>query len=322
MPSNEAIIAFSVIFVLEAVTIIIGNTFTIFVFWSQRLYHKRTCFFLINLAVADLLVGISELSAIKTIPRSIQLAFLSLGSFSSVCFLALVSLERAYAVLWPLQHRVIHNRVYVYSIIIVWSLGLCAFTLMMLSIYYTNTDMIFFTTPITFLSIISLLLICASYFAIRTRLRFTPPGIESHNRQSTEHNLRLSRTFFIVAALSLVFWLPAFVVYTINDVCSLCIQSPSLFLIVKALRLANSMINPFVYSFRMPIFKDTLRNCWRKRRQNIKIRPVGASWLVWGRGKSFSPRMEHTVNSPDIVLSYYKNNDDTADKTFSSVLKL
>ena len=318
MSINDAIIAFSVIFVLEAVTIIIGNTFTIFVFLSQRLYHKRTCFFLINLAIADLLVGITELSAIKTIPRSIQLAFLSLGSFSSVCFLALISLERVYAVLWPLRHRVIRNRVYVYGIIIVWSLGSCAFTLMMLSIYYTNTNIIFFTTPITSFSLISLLLICASYLVIRTRLRFTPPGIESHNRQSTEHNLRLSRTFFIVAALSLVFWLPAFVVYTINDICSPCIQSPTSFLIVKALHLANSMINPFVYSFRMPIFKDTLRNCWRKRRQNIKIRPVGASWLVCGRGRSFSPRMDHTVNSPDIALSYYRNTNDTADKTFSS----
>ena len=232
MSINDAIIAFSVIFVLEAVTIIIGNTFTIFVFLSQRLYHKRTCFFLINLAIADLLVGITELSAIKTIPRSIQLAFLSLGSFSSVCFLALISLERVYAVLWPLRHRVIRNQVYVYGIIIVWSLGLCAFAVLMLGMYYTKKNMLFLTIPITSLSLISLLLICASYLAIRTRLRFTPPGIESHNRQSMERNLRLSRTFFIVAALSLVFWLPAFVVYIIGDFCRPCI-SPTGVSIVK-----------------------------------------------------------------------------------------
>ena len=175
-----------------------------------------------------------------------------------MCFHVLISLERVYAVLWPLQHRVIRNRVYIYSIIIAWSLGLCAFTLMMSSIYYTNTNIIFFTTPITSFSLISLLLICASYLAIGTRLRFTPPGIESHKRQSAAHKLRLSRTFFIVAALSLVFWLPAFVVYTIYDIYPPCIQSPTLFLIVKALHLANWMINPFVYSFRMPIFKDTL----------------------------------------------------------------
>ena len=317
MSNDEAISAFSVIFVLEAVTIIIGNTFTIFVFWSQRLYHKRSFFLLTNLAVADLLVGITELIvlATKTIPRSIPSALNAFSSFSSVLFLALISLERVYAVLWPLQHRIMRNRVYVYSIIIVWSLGLCAFILIMLSMYYTDTSMLFFTLPITSISLISLLLICASYLAIRNRLRFTPPGIESHERQSTERNLRLSRTFFIVVALSLVFWLPAFVVYTIRDVCFSSCNRQTEVLIVTTLHLANSMINPVVYSFRMPIFKDTLRNCWRERQKNIKIRPVRASWLVWGRGKSFSPRMEHTVNSPDIVLSYYKN---TADETFSA----
>ena len=157
MSNDEAISAFSVIFVLEAVTIIIGNTFTIFVFWSQRLYHKRSFFLLTNLAVADLLVGITELIvlATKTIPRSIPSALNAFSSFSSVLFLALISLERVYAVLWPLQHRIMRNRVYVYSIIIVWSLGLCAFILIMLSMYYTDTSMLFFTLPITSISLIS-----------------------------------------------------------------------------------------------------------------------------------------------------------------------
>jgi len=33
--------------------------FCIFVFWTQKLHHKRTCFLLINRAVAHLLVGIT-----------------------------------------------------------------------------------------------------------------------------------------------------------------------------------------------------------------------------------------------------------------------
>ena len=53
-------ITFVVIFVLEAIIIITGNTFTVFVFWTQRTHLKRTCVPLINLAVADMLVGIAE----------------------------------------------------------------------------------------------------------------------------------------------------------------------------------------------------------------------------------------------------------------------
>ena len=49
-----------VILAFEVVIIVVGNVFTIFVFWIQRLRLKRTFLLLINLAVADLLVGVGE----------------------------------------------------------------------------------------------------------------------------------------------------------------------------------------------------------------------------------------------------------------------
>ena len=58
--ANAFAIVFIDVFITEAVVIIIGNTFNIFVFWTQRFHLKRTCFLLISLAVADLLVGITD----------------------------------------------------------------------------------------------------------------------------------------------------------------------------------------------------------------------------------------------------------------------
>ena len=58
--SKEVALIFIAIYVVEAAIIVIGNTFTIFVFWTQRFRLKRTCYLLINLAVCDLLVGITE----------------------------------------------------------------------------------------------------------------------------------------------------------------------------------------------------------------------------------------------------------------------
>lgn len=102
-------IVFIVIFVLEGGAIIMGNTFTIFVFWTQRSHLKRTCFLLINLAVADLPVGITEPIVLGTekIPRMKAVrredvdkinspfsAFQVFGSSMSVIFLCLISLER------------------------------------------------------------------------------------------------------------------------------------------------------------------------------------------------------------------------------------
>lgn len=57
---NALAITFIGIFITEAIVIIIGNAFTNFVFWTRTAHLKRTCFLLISLAVADLLVGVTE----------------------------------------------------------------------------------------------------------------------------------------------------------------------------------------------------------------------------------------------------------------------
>ena len=113
---NPTATAFMAISTLEIAVIITGNVFTIFIFWTLRLRLKRTCFLLINLAVADLLVGIAEGAALaihKSLRTEMQpkgtqspsWAFRMFASCTSLMFLALVSLERLYAVLWPLRHR-------------------------------------------------------------------------------------------------------------------------------------------------------------------------------------------------------------------------
>ena len=320
MPNNF-IITFAVISSVETIVIIIGNAFTIFVFWSRRLSLRRTCFLLINLAIADLIVGITEpiVLATEEFPNSKAVraqegerienhssAIQHIGGSTSVFFLALISLERVSAVLWPLRHRVMHTRVYVYSIIIVWALGLCTSGLLISSRNYATVDRVYFTVTLTSFLLISLIVICASYLTIRTRLRHTPPGLEVHNRQSTEHNLRLSRTFFIIVALSLLFWLPGFVVYTVRAFCPPCV-SPIWMWIVKTFHLANSLVNPFVYSFRMPIFKEALKRFWRKRRQNKELKPGHHSGI--SKRGSFTLQMGHRVNTPDIALTGYRHTD-------------
>ena len=98
------------IILFESLLIFSGNSFTIFVFWKNRNKLKRTSFLLINLAVADLLVGLSQM--IMTggfyIPDSLQtnitsgednLKHLLLSiqhlsfPFTSVFFLVLISLS-------------------------------------------------------------------------------------------------------------------------------------------------------------------------------------------------------------------------------------
>ena len=280
MLNSTTVIAFIVIFALEAAVIIIGNMFTICVFKTQSGLHlKRTCLLLINLTAADLLVGVGEVIVLITHKISgtgigllkLSFAFQAFGSCTSLMFLALISLERAYAVFWPLRHRVTSSRPYIFSIVIVWATGLCNGGLNMLTVYRSQVDSIYATVVGDLLLFFCLAVICASYLSIRSRLNATNPQLQaSHSRSTRDQNLRLSKTFYIVVAVSLSFWLPGFVVYTIHVFCWSCF-SPILLWFVNALHLANSMVNPFVYSFRMKIFQDSLKKCWKKRQQDIKL---------------------------------------------------
>ena len=189
------------------------------------------------------------------------------------------------------------TRVYIYSIVIIWVVGLCTGGLTLASMYYTKVDRRYLIAVVHSCLCIALLVICASYLQIRNRLRSTSPDITFHKNRSTEHNLRLSRTFFIVVAVSLVFWLPAFVVYTVREFCRQCFSPPVHFL-VNVLHLENSMANPFVYIFRMPIFKDAFKKFRRKRRQNVKARPVEAGGGSLGSEGSFTPlQMKRTIHT-------------------------
>ncbi|KAL9978510.1 hypothetical protein ACROYT_G016035 [Oculina patagonica] len=283
---NAAAIVFIVVYVLEVAVIIIGNIFTIYVFWTQRLHLKRAYFLLINLSVADLLVGIAEAVVLAIVKRpNIDIddetgikyypwtAFQVFGSSTSVFFLALISLERVYAVLWPLRHRVTSTRAYIYSILFVWLAALCMAGLWLAILYHPKVDNMYASVTTTTFLLISLLIICSSYLTIHSRLHSTAPELEVHNQNIRERNLRLSKTFFLVVAVSFVFWFPAFVVYTINYFCEQCIPGTVL-RFVNILHLANSLVNPFVYSFRMPIFKEALKKCCGGRKENNELRPV------------------------------------------------
>ena len=185
-----------------------GNLFAIFVFWTQRLRLKRAFYLLINLTVADLLVGLGEVLVLATTTtpnggneisriKSPWWAFQIFGGSTSLMFLALISLERAYAVLWPLRHRVTSARAYIYSISVIWVAGLCMTGLLLLTIYHTHVDSVYAVLTYALVSFLSLLVICASYLTIRSRLQRAVLDLDVRRQASAENTLRMSRTFFI-----------------------------------------------------------------------------------------------------------------------------
>ena len=291
MYSAAIIIALLFAAILESVIIVVGNLFTVFVFWKHRNKLKRTSFLLINLAVADLLVGFSEpigLGAFDLLEHleetsfnnarntNISTPFQVASSCSSVFFLALVSLERAYALIWPLRHRVASTRVYIYSATFAWIAAISAGTLTLLAVY-DILDFAQWIVAFGCVMVLCLVTICVSYLAIRKRLNCRVPVIDgAHNRQNElQQNAKLSRTLFVVITASLLLWIPSIVVYSTHYLYPKCV--PLLVVhIFNLFRLANSVVNPIIYSFRLPMFRETLKRvkfCKQSKKYTVNHTP-------------------------------------------------
>ena len=106
--STLQITGWSVGFVLAAFVTIVGNILTMVAFLScKKLLHIRARFFLINLAIAYLLVGA------VAVPMYIVLLCYHLDNvtyqsiISSIFTLTATGLERLYAFCRPLRHRTV-----------------------------------------------------------------------------------------------------------------------------------------------------------------------------------------------------------------------
>ena len=103
-----------------------GNILIIWIFLNLR-RRKRSTFLLIGLGVADLLVGGLAIplfiAAFESASITTWRVFSIVDMFtstSSIYTLAVISLERMFAIGWPLRHRTANFRVYICAISIPW----------------------------------------------------------------------------------------------------------------------------------------------------------------------------------------------------------
>lgn len=134
MGVDKARLLWTAIFAMEMVIALMGNAIAIATFWRKRSTLKRTRYLLINLSVADLLVGIGEImhlyhnifyltnSKSATWDDILILPDVFAGS-ASLSFLTLISMERLYAIAWPFHHRTTNTRVYFNFIAATWTLS-------------------------------------------------------------------------------------------------------------------------------------------------------------------------------------------------------
>lgn len=284
-------VALSGAFGLVALTIIVGNSLTIAAFTKTRLLRKPTHYFLISLAVADLMVGAlamplyichfidsslwSGSQVIQTLYYTIDIA----SGMASVFTLAIVSVERLYAVGWPWKYR--HTtplKCYVVAVAATWLLAV-AISCLYLGLRFNIISGGVHTVTVILLSV-SLTIDCTAYTVLWIRIKQ-----RRRRRRGVERDKKLSITLFVITGIFILTWMPFEAIIIIVHFCKHCAYpSNKLVYVIKLLQYSNSFVNTLVYSFRMQEFRKAiigfLRNGSLSPKRSIQVKNVAGVTLA------------------------------------------
>ena len=260
MDFNSWNIFWGICFGVLVTLITAGNVLTIWIFFKQR-SQKRTYSLLISLVVADLLVGIFAVPFyIKTVvSQGYAWFFVSISAdvftgITSIYTLAVISLERMFAVGWPLRHRTVNYRVYICTISIPWIIAAIFTTLVVLRILNMIGREHFFYC-LVLIPGIPLVTICVANFVIWKKQK-TPFRDQNHIKRE----VKLAKTLALLTGISLFTWLPfqiLNILFELKVTQNFHVFQLTLF-IIKTLQFSNSFVNVIIYPFRIPEFKRTL----------------------------------------------------------------
>ena len=284
--SSECIIWFTA-FTAEFVAIVTVNLLSILLFIKNRSLRTRSMYLVISLTVGDILVGVLSAGYVQfgflrrcrliKLSLSFEVIF-SLASFSepfpfvSLTNIVVISLERFHATFRPFRHRLIKSWVYVIAIAVVWVFPLIGCVIYVVDILYLNGYFRYITVSH---SLLCLIVTFVSYTSILFKFRFG-----AHPQRHCAAALRqrkLTVTLFITTLVSLLLWLPyiiyLLVLWSTNIFNSLSAPEDfRLFFSFLFLLFANSLVNPILYTIRMPDFKKALLSLFRRhKRENVVI---------------------------------------------------
>ena len=277
----EGIVLCSV-FLLEAVLISVGNLLTFVVLTSKKTLRKESNLLVINMAFADTILGAVSMSLYVylwigptfwlwnckeklslDISWSVVDATFSQGSLISA---AAIAFERFYAIYWPLKHRTMSFKAYYIIIFIIWTLaGFLSAVVNMANLLISSKAASFcwmsFSLP-------SLFIVCACSIGIWRKFQLRNISSQQQNRAFL--NKRLTLTLLLVSTISLLSWLPVVIANCLIYILKINIPKVYLFYyIIVLLNFSNSLVNPVVYSLRIPEFRQALGFCIIRRRKLI-----------------------------------------------------
>ena len=270
-------------FIIESSVIFLLNAFTLAIYTRNRHLRKPSTYLIINLTVADLLVGtvfvLSSFFVPDKLERDLELkqafswqSFVYLTSVylfpvASLANISLISLERLHATLFPFRHCLIGRRVYLTTIFCSWLFSLTLSSVFsLLDLRASLATFVYVFAPYIFLS---LLILTVSYVIIISTVKKNPPPPNAGPALPKERKLTV--TLFTVTVVSVLTILPWVILIVIvhhiqSKLChAVFLRTDYSF---EVLYFFNSIVNPLIYAIRMQEFRKAARKLFLLRHQN------------------------------------------------------
>ena len=255
------------VFISEFIVVFCLNAFTLIVFARNRHLCKRTTYLIINLTVADFLVGavsgpldtyfVSTINVERAERKIVIITFRNIFLLSSLSSLSLISLERLHATVYPFRHCLISGWTYFKVIIVSWLMALLlSLILAVLIIIHLAEQTVYIWASYI---VLTLLIVTVSYVIIIVKVKTKPPPQHSRTIASDR---KLSSTLFIVTAVSLLFILPWGICVAIPPEIWSRLSPRTVYDINTATILlfhTSSMVNPLIYVVRMHEFRRAVK---------------------------------------------------------------
>ncbi|XP_068682697.1 5-hydroxytryptamine receptor 4-like [Montipora foliosa] len=273
--------AWSFAFGVLAVMAIFGNLSVIFAFARDIRLRTRTNFIIVGLSTADLLVSFMAIPLyiamimLYTSHRKIHVALNVIyhavdvfGGFASIFHLIFISLERFYAIAFPVNHRNSSKNIYRRALMGCWvAAGTLAFIHSIRQSDYNIGGAFFVLFCVCFF--VAFIVICAAYFGIWRKTKEKKLIQKGSGRVFKRHQqeIMISMSILIVIIVFVLTWLPFFCINAIFFFEGTFKRTSIPFEVVqftKLLHYSNSAINPIIYSLRIPGFRRTFTGLIRR----------------------------------------------------------
>ena len=284
--SSSECLTWMALFITISISIVTVNLLSIVLFITNRSLRTRAMYLVINLTIADMFVGgFSHLHPFRLLSLySCDIVKMNFSQelnviinflfpwfpLTSLTNIAVISLDRMHATIRPFRHRLIKKWVYGVTIAGVWVLAAMVSTASLILGQYGKKLSWYYLYLWQSYCCLCLLVICVSYSSIVVKFLC---GAHPQHHGAANRQRKLTVTLFIMTIVSLLMWLPHAVFIFLPSSKFLSFQESSrLNYSLNSLVLMNSLVNPIVYTIRMPEFRRALLVLFkRQQRQNADV---------------------------------------------------